>query len=299
MLKPEQIKNEQFELSVLGGYKREQVDEFFAVVSSDYEKLFAENNELIQKLKLCVEKIEDYQKDEQFLKTAIINAEKLNETSLRDIEKREKEIETAAREKADLIVKNATLEAENIIAKAKQEFDSQIKECELETAQKIAELKELREFEEAQLNNLKKEVSDFKEKILKLYENHLNSITKLPEFKQKPKEEKVVDQPVLEDPAVEVLTPPTPVEEPGEKQPETIEKPATDIVSDDTKIIATQTQISFDIEEEPKETKKDDATAEFVIEKAKKPEVDEQAAFERNFKFKDLKFGTDFNLKDE
>ena len=121
MLRPEELSNEQFELSVLGGYKREQVDSFFESVTSDYEKLYKENAELISKLKVCVEKIDEYQKDEQFLKAAIINAEKLNETSLRDLERKEREIETSAREKAEGIVAKARLDADEMLGNAKLE----------------------------------------------------------------------------------------------------------------------------------------------------------------------------------
>lgn len=292
MLKPEEIKNEQFELSVLGGYKREQVDEFFAAVCQDYQKLFEEKAELIEKLKLCVQKIEDYQKDEQFLKTAIINAEKLNETSLREIERREKEIETAAREKAELIVKNAELEAQNIMSKVKKDSEAQIKECELSTALKISQFKKMQDEEEQNLNRLKKEVSDFKEMLLKLYEQHLNSITKLPEFKAKeePVVEELTEQKVqyIEEqivPEVEAV-----VEETAIEQTEQQEQP---VVSNNTIIVE---DIKAAVVEQ--KTESNEKTAEFVIEKNTPPTVDEDA-FERNFKFKDLKFGTDFDITNE
>ncbi len=292
MLKPEEIKNEQFELSVLGGYKREQVDEFFAAVCQDYQKLFEEKAELIEKLKLCVQKIEDYQKDEQFLKTAIINAEKLNETSLREIERREKEIETAAREKAELIVKNAELEAQNIMSKVKKDSEAQIKECELSTALKISQFKKMQDEEEQNLNRLKKEVSDFKEMLLKLYEQHLNSITKLPEFKAKeePVVEELTEQKVqyIEEqtvPEVEAV-----VEETAIEQTEQQEQP---VVSNNTIIVE---DINAAVVEQ--KTESNEKTAEFVIEKNTPPTVDEDA-FERNFKFKDLKFGTDFDITNE
>ena len=285
MLKPEEIKNEQFELSVLGGYKREQVDEFFAVVCQDYQKLFDEKAELIEKLKLCVQKIEEYQKDEQFLKTAIINAEKLNETSLREIERREREIETAAREKAELIVKNAELEAENIMSKVKKESETQIKECELSTAKKIAEFKQMQDVEEQNLVNLKKEVSDFKEMLLKLYEEHLSSITKLPDYKQKETEivePETVEQ-EIEQPVVEVA------EEPVQQA---VEEEAPEVTSN---TIIVENVVSQAVETPVNQSEK---TTEFVIEKTTNPTVD-QDAFERNFKFKDLKFGTDFDITNE
>ncbi len=272
MLKPEEIKSEQFELSVLGGYKREQVDTFFDNVVSDYEKLYSENAELLEKLKLCVEKIEEYQKDEQFLKAAIINAEKLNENSLKSIELKEKEIEVAAREKADSIVEKAQLEAENIVKTAKLEAAESIKQCEVETAAKISELKKAQENEELHLSDLKKAVSDFKDMILKLYESHLNSLTKLPSYESKNKQpEQVENKDIVQ-------------EQPQE--PENVQEP--------TEVIETPIKEQTVVDEESNLTK--EKTTEFVIEKTANSKT-ENDDFERNFKFQDLKFGTDFDLK--
>lgn len=294
MFRPEDISNEQFELSVLGGYKREQVDSFFATVASDYEKLYKENAELISKLKVCVEKIDEYQKDEQFLKAAIINAEKLNETSLRELERREKEIETTAREKAEGIVAKAKLEAdellssakaeseqllsnaridsENIIKKAQADSAEAIRACEAETAAKISELKAAQSTEQINLNNLKKEVADFKDNVLKLYKQHLNSLSKLPEYEEKAKETVQVEK----TPDVDPVTPAVQSEE-------------REMNSEDDTVKETTQQSP--------EGSLNAKTAEFVIEKsAPVPKIDERE-LDRNFKFKDLKFGTDFDIK--
>ena len=273
MLKPDEIRNEQFELSVLGGYKREQVDNFFDSVVADYEKLYTENAELLQKLKLCVEKIEEYKKDEQFLKAAIINAEKLNENSLKKIEIKEREIETAAREKADNIVEKAQLEAENIVKTARLEAADSIRQCEIETAAKISELKKAQDAEERHLNDLKKEVSDFKEMILKLYENHLNSLSKLPSYEVPEKEEEIVEEKTVieEVPVVE------------QAPQETVQ----------VQIQEEKKQQDNETDEAPSTQK----TAEFVIEKTPETKVDDD--FDRNFKFQGLKFGTDFDIKKE
>ncbi len=278
MLKPEEIKNEQFELSVLGGYKREQVDAFFSSVVSDYEKLYIENAELINKLKVCVEKIEEYQKDEQFLKAAIINAEKLNENSLKNIELKEREIETAAREKADSIVEKAQLEAENIVKTAKLEAADSIKQCEIETAAKIAELKKTQESEELHLSDLKKEVSDFKDKILKLYEKHLSSLSKLPSYEQKQKEQV---NPVVDSQEPEKTESAQQVEE----------------ISEDANITGAETeQESFEQPVDIQNETTNEKTAEFVLEKTPKTKSGDDD-FENNFKFQGLKFGTDFDIK--
>lgn len=276
MLKPNELKEKEFELSVLGGYKREDVDDFFAEISSGYEKLYNENCELVQKLKVCVSKIEEYQKDEQFLKSAIINAEKLNENALKDIEEREKQIEQDAKAKADALVENAKLQAENIVSSARAEAADSIKKCEIETAHKIAELKGLTQIEQEKLDLMKLEVSNFKDEVLKIYKKHLDIFSKLPEYH--PAEvENVKETSTPEIPEIKEEIPVIP--EPVEESAPVLQTEESDI-GDEEEVIDT------------------DKTAEFVIEKKETAKSDStEESFEQNFKFKGLKFGADFDIK--
>lgn len=172
MLKPEELRNEEFEVSVLGGYKREAVTVHFKAVAADYEKLYNENAELVQKLKVCVSKIEEYRKDEQFLKSAIINAEKLNETTLKDIENREKQIEKTAKENAESIIAQAKDDAENIVRRAKADSEESIRAYQISADRKISEIQSKIQSEEKKLELMKKEVSDFKDSLFKIYKQH-------------------------------------------------------------------------------------------------------------------------------
>lgn len=275
MLKPIELKEKEFELSVLGGYKREDVDAFFAAVSSSYEALFNENAELVQKLKACVAKIEEYQKDEQFLKAAIINAEKLNETTLKNIEEREKKIEQEAKEKADVLVAKAKLEAENIVNTARAEAAESIRKCEIETAEKIAELTAKTKVQEEILEQMKIEVSEFKDSVLKIYKKHIEVFSKIPEYQIQKSVEKPVET-VVENTVV------------NETPKESV--PVFEEVKEEVPVVTTESTT---------ETTKSssDKTAEFVIEK-KKPSSDADSdSFDQNFKFKGLKFGADFDIK--
>ena len=276
MLKPSEIKNIEFGVSVIGGYNRENVDVFIDNVFNDYEKLYNENSELAQKLKVCIEKIEEYQKDEQYLRAAIINTEKLNENALKDIQIKEKEIEQAAKNNADLIVEKAKIEAENIVATAKKEAADSIRECEKETAIKIATLRAEVDAENERLILMKKEVSDFKELVHKLYKEHLDSLAKLP-----------VNVPVAR---VCEPEPEEPVNVIKEESEIIIEK-ETLTVDEPTKTIE---PVAKEVVEEKSETQN---TAEFVIEKKSAVPEKESASFEENFKFKGLKFGADFDIK--
>ena len=61
MLKPDVIQEKEFEQSVLGGYRRDEVDAFLDEVEADYRSLYTENNELVEKLKAAGEGSGAYQ----------------------------------------------------------------------------------------------------------------------------------------------------------------------------------------------------------------------------------------------
>ncbi len=275
MLNPDAIQSKEFEQSVLGGYRRDEVDAFLDEVEADYRKLYTENNELVEKLKVCLAKIEDYKKDEEFLKTAIINAQKLNETTLREIEVREKEVEVSSKARAAEIISAAEEQARAILNKAEKESADAIRaaqeRCRAEidaeqakSAQEIAAIHAATQAEQMKLDYLHGEVSEFKNTIIELYKAHLTSISKLPDFKVEEKEEPA---PVQE----EVKTEPAPAVE----EPVVAEEP---------------------VAEEPADSNGN--TVEFKLKE--KEAAKEEAPAVKPLKFENLKFGVDYDInKDE
>lgn len=288
MLSPDAIQKKGFEQSVLGGYRRDEVEDFLDELEGDYRKLYNENIELVEKLKVCLAKIEDYKKDEEFLKTAIINAQKLNETTLREIELKEKEVEIASKEKAASIISEAEKQAEELLKKAERESADAVRtarencKAEIEAEQKKAdeEIRRIRketEAEQAKLDYIRGQVTEFKNTIIELYKAHLTSISKLPEFK-----------------AEEVKEEPAPVEEP--KAPEVEEEPVAEkpVVEEPVK----PKRPVINLEEDMK--KEDGNTVEFKLDEKLEKKPDPRKMEARQLKFENLKFGIDYDInKDE
>lgn len=283
MLNPDAIQKKEFEQSVLGGYRRDEVDAFLDEIEADYRKLYNENTELVEKLKVCLSKIEDYKKDEEFLKTAIINAQRLNETTLKEIELREKEVENASKEKAAEIISAAEKEAEAIAKKAEMESADAVRtaqeKCKNEIAavQKtaddaIAKIRAEVDFEQNKLDVLRGQVAEFKNTIIELYKAHLTSISKLPEFKASEPVAKV--KPAAH---VEKEEEPAPVSEPLEEK----EEVAPEVQAEEKE--ANENTVEFKVQEKPKEDSNDE---------------DKYAA--KQIRFENLKFGVDYDInKDE
>lgn len=282
MLNPDAIQKKEFEQSVLGGYRRDEVDAFLDEIEVDYRKLYVENTELVEKLKVCLTKIEDYKKDEEFLKTAIINAQRLNETTLKEIEMREKEVELSAKEKAAEIISAAEKEAEEIVKKAEEETADAVRtaqeKCknEISAERKIADdsIAKIRaevDFEQNKLDVLRGQVAEFKNTIIELYKAHLTSISKLPEFK--------ASEPVVkEEPEAPVQkVEPAPASEPAKEEP--VVEPAVQIENKEIN----ENTVEFKVQEKQKDVSN---------------EEDKYAA--KQIRFENLKFGVDYDInKDE
>ncbi|MBQ1703720.1 MAG: DivIVA domain-containing protein, partial [Oscillospiraceae bacterium] len=60
MLTPQNIQEQEFNKAVFGGYDMGAVDDFLETVSADYTALYKENAVLKGKLKVLVDKVEEY-----------------------------------------------------------------------------------------------------------------------------------------------------------------------------------------------------------------------------------------------
>lgn len=240
MFKPEEIKNITFEQSVFSGYKKEDVDDFLDKVYSEYSRIYNENAELVEKLKVCITKIEEYRQDEKFLKSAIVNAQKLNETAVQEIELKKKETEEIARKQAEDIIAQANAEADRLltdcnqkIAEVREKSTYEFVRQQNENARSHSE--QMREFDaqilskNAELDNLQKEIDKFKSMVLSVCEKQISLLNTLPEFR------KAEEMPAVEEPVAEV---------------ETKEEPATSVIVEETTI---EEQTEQDLLEESKE----------------------------------------------
>jgi cell division initiation protein len=103
IISPKDIKKTDFK-KTLRGYDPIEVDAFLETVSLRYERLIEENSELIEKVKAFTSDLEVYKENELTLQKAIIKAQDLAE-----------EIVSAAKKKAENIVKEAELISQRLL----------------------------------------------------------------------------------------------------------------------------------------------------------------------------------------
>ena len=79
MLTPQEVSERAFPKASFGGYNMAQVDEFLDVLTEDYSALYSENAVLKSKMKVLVEKVEEYRSTEEAMRKALMAAQRRQE----------------------------------------------------------------------------------------------------------------------------------------------------------------------------------------------------------------------------
>ena len=125
MITPQDIKEKTFEKAVFGGYDMAAVDSFLEEICSDLALLQKENATLKGKMKVLVDKVEEYRGNEDALRMAVVSAQRLGNI-----------IERESKDKAEKLVADATAEADRITREAHMEVE--MEKARLEEAKKVS-----------------------------------------------------------------------------------------------------------------------------------------------------------------
>ena len=126
-----------------GGYKVDDVEDFMDRVAEYVERLESEKQEMADKLSVLADKLEEYRADEDSLRTALLGAQKLGDSVIKE-----------SKTKAEIILRDANIKAEKIVSDARGRADE----------------------EQRRLETIKRSVSEFKKDIISLYRGHLETI---------------------------------------------------------------------------------------------------------------------------
>ncbi len=142
-----------------GGYKVNEVDDFLEQCAQTVAALTSAKADLEKKLEVLADKLVEYRNDEDNIRTALLSAQRLGDTLVRE-----------AKHKAGLIMDDARIKAEKLQETAERNIKDQ----------------------EHELERVQKEVTNFKMRLLSIYREHLALIDVLPELRE---QEPVLDQP--------------------------------------------------------------------------------------------------------
>lgn len=88
MLTPQQIQEVSFEKALFGGYDMDSVDDFLEPLTDDYITLYKENSVLKSKMRILVDKIEEYRKHEASMQNALLATQKTCDQMIAEAEKK-------------------------------------------------------------------------------------------------------------------------------------------------------------------------------------------------------------------
>lgn len=88
MFTPQQLQQISFDKAYFGGYDMDSVDEILEPLLEDYETLYRENSTLKSKMRVLVEKLEEYRKNESSVKEALRAAQRTCDAMVREAEKK-------------------------------------------------------------------------------------------------------------------------------------------------------------------------------------------------------------------
>lgn len=99
MLTPQEVSGRAFSKAAFGGYNMAMVDEFLDELTDDYTSLYKENAALKAKLKVLVDKVEEYRATEDSMRAALLTAQRMANTMVEEAEEKKRPCSPARRTK--------------------------------------------------------------------------------------------------------------------------------------------------------------------------------------------------------
>lgn len=156
MLTPQEVAEQAFPKSAFGGYNMATVDGFLDELTDDYAALYKENAVLKAKLKVLVDKVEEYRATEDAMRSALLTAQNM---------------------------------ASTMVSEAEEKKEALIASAESEARAKVDALHDEIVSEQKRLNLLKEKTCAFVENMRTACEEHLRQLDQLPDLTPEPAEE--------------------------------------------------------------------------------------------------------------
>lgn len=254
----------------LSGYKSEEVDSYIDKLLDTIKDLQEQNEALEDKIGVLADSLQKYRDDEDSLREALLGAQKMGDSIIKN-----------ANNKAEITMREASVKAAHIVEEARKKVED----------------------EKDELIRVQTAAADFKAKLIELYREHIELVTRIPVTDSTPVEEPAAEEPTPEETsaAEKCETPDNPGAS-GEAVPEETAMAAEEATAEhDEKSFAEEIIVSDvePVDDIPEAGK--DIFAEFEKTKQKilNFETGDQKDSDRRSKFEGLKFGNDFNLMDD
>ena len=149
MLTPQDVSSREFVKAVFGGYDMSAVDDFLETLTEDYTALYKENAILKSKIKVLVEKVEEYRSTEDAMRMALLTAQKMGD---------------------------------DLISEAKMKSEAMLTDTETAVNRRLSELSHEIADEEARLQAVKESTAQVVEASQEIIKQHMVFLSRLNEI---------------------------------------------------------------------------------------------------------------------
>lgn len=181
-----------FEKATFNGYKTDDVDDFLREVSNEYAQLQKDKSELERKLEVLADKIREYRDDEDALKDALLLAQKQGNAIVSEskaaAEKLRKETTEAvtkqlaeAKEKSEKMMKDADDYSKRMTKDSNERADKLVKDARAKAEEIRTAMNRQQEIQEQILQQTRKEVAEYRSRIMDKLKQHMEFIEALPD----------------------------------------------------------------------------------------------------------------------
>lgn len=195
MMTPQEAETHVFPKASFGGYNMQQVDTFLDGLIGDYRTLYQENASLKSKMKVLVDKVEEYRATEDAMRMTLHSAQKMAAEMVKEGEEKKN---SAIREAVGEVQRQSEA-ARTILLKEEEDLRTKLEETRKELELEMSRLEAARTSTAAYVTKLKE-----------LYTNEVNYIGSLSEMagaergaREEPPAEPASEEPTAEEtPAV-------------------------------------------------------------------------------------------------
>lgn len=144
MMTAQDIRNMSFEKAVFGGYDMAPVDNYLESIAGNFEAMQKENETLRNKMKILVDKIQEYRETEDAMRKALLSAQKISA-----------ELTSEAQEKSDALLKETGSRCEEMMAAAKKSVEDILARAKLASATEDAKIVEAKRSSAQFIENIR------------------------------------------------------------------------------------------------------------------------------------------------
>ena len=149
MMTPQEVSEHAFAKASFGGYNMAMVDEFLDLLTEDYTALYKENAVLKSKMKVLVDKVEEYRSTEDAMRKALLTAQRM---------------------------------ADEMVAEAEQKRNTMLQSVDAEVRTRRNQLVQEVANEEGRLEAARKATAAYVAKLRELYQHEMDYLRSLDQF---------------------------------------------------------------------------------------------------------------------